>query len=239
MTTWSKKQLEAFSTQAGFGSQASYIIVAIALAESGGNDQASHVNTDGSIDRGVLEINSRWHPEVSDSCAYTPLCSFQSAYNISNKGTDFNPWTTYTTGAYLKYLTGTEVTALGSITGSDVVKKVIQPLTPNSTVGQLLTALDILLALTSPFDISQTSPDAGISSAESAPVVGAVIHVFANIADDLIALIIRFVFLLLGFLILKRVFSQFIDVQTLQQKSSNVTPRKMGQTAMNFINKPI
>ena len=88
MTVWNKAQLEGYATQAGFNGQSAYIIVAIALAESGGNDQAGHVNTDGSIDRGVLQINSRWHPEVSDSCAYTPLCSFQSAYNISNKGTD-------------------------------------------------------------------------------------------------------------------------------------------------------
>lgn len=105
MTTWNKKQLEGFATQAGFNGQQAYIITAIALAESGGNDQAKNCNNPGgTCDRGVVQINNYYHKEVSDSCAYDPLCAFQAAYKISGKGQDFSPWTTFQNGAYKKYL---------------------------------------------------------------------------------------------------------------------------------------
>ena len=78
--------------------------VAIAMAESGLQPNATHVNTDGSVDRGLWQINNAAHPDVSDSSAFDPVTAAQDMLNISNGGTNWNPWVTYQTGAYLQYL---------------------------------------------------------------------------------------------------------------------------------------
>jgi hypothetical protein len=62
------------------------------------------VNTDGSVDRGILQINNKWHPEVSDQCADSPPCAFKQAYRISSEGRDFTPWVTYKLGLHLPYV---------------------------------------------------------------------------------------------------------------------------------------
>jgi hypothetical protein len=78
--------------------------VAIAMAESGLNPNATNVNTDGSVDRGLWQINSKAHPDISDSSAFNPTSAAQDMMQISNGGTNWNPWVTYQTGAYLQYL---------------------------------------------------------------------------------------------------------------------------------------
>lgn len=88
---------------AGFTGTALDTAVAIAMAESGGNAQAVNVNTNGSRDRGLWQINNQAWPNVSDACAFDPLCAAKAAYRISQDGTDFSPWVTYQTGAYLQY----------------------------------------------------------------------------------------------------------------------------------------
>lgn len=82
------------------------IVVGIILAESGGNPLARNVNKDGSVDRGLFQINNAAHPDVSDACAYSPLCAWAAARRISKGWTDFSPWTTYRNGEYLKHLPG-------------------------------------------------------------------------------------------------------------------------------------
>lgn len=106
MGTLTVAQAQSYAQSAGFTGNALNIIVAIAQAESSLNTNAKGTNTDGSIDRGILQINNKWHAEVSDACAYDPACAFQQGYRISNKGTNFSPWSTYTSGAYKKYLSG-------------------------------------------------------------------------------------------------------------------------------------
>jgi len=101
----------SYAQQAGFSGQGLNIIVAIAQAESSLDTQATHTNSDGSIDRGILQINDKYHPEVSSTCAFDPACSFQAGYRISSSGTNFNAWSTYTSGAYLKYMSGSTQTA--------------------------------------------------------------------------------------------------------------------------------
>lgn len=78
--------------------------VAVALAESGGNCKAQDHNSD-SVDRGLWQINSKWHSEVSDSCAYECICNAEQAVRISNKGTDWTPWSIGTTGLTSNILT--------------------------------------------------------------------------------------------------------------------------------------
>ena len=46
------------------------LAVRVAKCESGLNPGAKHVNPAGSVDRGLFQINSRWHKEVSDETAF-------------------------------------------------------------------------------------------------------------------------------------------------------------------------
>ncbi len=111
---------------AGFSDKAINTIVAIAMAESCLNNNAQNINSDGSIDRGILQINNKYHSEVSDTCAYNEACAFQAAYTISSQGTNFSPWTTYKTGAYqanlpaVEQITGIQGFIQGSVSGGTV-----------------------------------------------------------------------------------------------------------------------
>lgn len=109
MAKISRSEAEGHARRAGFVGEQIDIICAIAEAESGLNTHAVNTagNTPPSRDRGILQINDHWHSEVSDACAFDPACAFGAGYRISAAGTNFRPWTVYTTGAYRQFLKGT------------------------------------------------------------------------------------------------------------------------------------
>jgi len=53
------------------------LAVRVAKCESGLNWKALNVNTDGSKDRGLYQINDKYHPEISDDMAYNPMIATQ------------------------------------------------------------------------------------------------------------------------------------------------------------------
>lgn len=58
------------------------LAVRVAKCESGLRPDARNVNSPNSIDRGLYQINSKWHPEVTDEQAYDPefsICFFCEA----------------------------------------------------------------------------------------------------------------------------------------------------------------
>lgn len=67
---------------------------AIVLKESGGDTGNTNINDDGSIDRGLWQWNSRWHPEISESDAFDKFRSTEWAYDKSSgfSLTGFGPW---------------------------------------------------------------------------------------------------------------------------------------------------
>jgi hypothetical protein len=79
------------------------VAVAVAWAESKGNPKARGQNSD-SYDRGLWQINSKWHRDVSDSCAYDAKCNAQQAKRISSNGNNWRPWATYKNGLHKRYL---------------------------------------------------------------------------------------------------------------------------------------
>ena len=85
--------------------------VAIAWAESGLRTDALGHNgptagcPNGSRDRGLWQINDCYHPTVSDAQAFDPLGNAQAMYAISSHGTNWNPWSTFTNGAYQQFIT--------------------------------------------------------------------------------------------------------------------------------------
>jgi LysM repeat protein len=91
--TLSCPQLEEL-WEAGGGSQGEAFMAAeIAMAESGGNQYAT-----GTVgERGYWQIN----PNHGSLSTYDPLGNAQAAVIISDNGTNWSPWTTYTSGAYI------------------------------------------------------------------------------------------------------------------------------------------
>jgi hypothetical protein len=107
---------------AGFSGLNLVTATAVALAEgwwNTGRNNSTGNTPAGSVDRGLFQINSYWHSEVSDTCAADPLCNAKEALRISSGGTNFNQWTTYTTGVYLAHI-GQAENAIGSLVGSVV-----------------------------------------------------------------------------------------------------------------------
>lgn len=115
--------------QAGFTGQAAQTMYAIVMAESGGNAYAHNGNAGtGDDSYGLAQINmiGSLGPErlkqyglSSADALYDPLTNLKVAYALSNHGTDFSPWTTYTRGTYKQFLgqSGAQVDTSGSAGG--------------------------------------------------------------------------------------------------------------------------
>lgn len=97
---YSYAQLQGIWEQAGGNAQASAMAAAIAMAESGGNSAAYDLDSNGSIDRGLWQINSVHGAQST----YDVMGNARAAVSISNNGTNWSPWVTYQTGAYRQYL---------------------------------------------------------------------------------------------------------------------------------------
>lgn len=93
-------QLEGIWIQAGGSPGAAPIAAAIAIAESGGNTTATNHDSNGSVDRGLWQINSVHGAQST----YDVMGNARAAVAISNNGTNWAPWTTYTSGAYRQYV---------------------------------------------------------------------------------------------------------------------------------------
>jgi hypothetical protein len=109
------------ASRAGFSGDRLVTAVAVGMGESSCRPDAQNSNgptkgcPNGSVDRGLWQINSCWHPSVSKSCAYDAQCNANAAYRISAKGTNFKPWAAYTNGSYRKHLKAARA-AVGRLT---------------------------------------------------------------------------------------------------------------------------
>jgi len=81
------------------------LATAIAKAESGFRPWITNTagNTHG-IDRGLWQINSYWHPEVSASCALSASCNARAAMRISKQATRWSEWWTWKNGKHLPFM---------------------------------------------------------------------------------------------------------------------------------------
>jgi len=91
--------------KAGFDGPSSMTIAAIAEAESNGNPNAIHRNSDGSTDYGVLQINSvHFGHGASEQIAKDPQSAFNYAYKLSKGGTNFSDWSTFNDDTYVHFM---------------------------------------------------------------------------------------------------------------------------------------
>lgn len=115
---------------------------AIGLAESGGRDDAKHVNPGGrGTDRGVMQINSVAHPDVSDKCAYDFVCNITKAGEISHGGTNWAAWKTYSNGRYKGYLGRVQREATKDKVGKAAKDIFVNQINPNDPFGDPLKAV--------------------------------------------------------------------------------------------------
>jgi Lysozyme like domain len=94
--TLSCSGLEALWESAGGSRAAAFTAAEIAMAESGGRQDATLVNANGTTDRGYWQINSV-HGALS---TYGAAGNARAAVAISADGADWSPWVTWQTGAY-------------------------------------------------------------------------------------------------------------------------------------------
>ncbi|HWV46337.1 MAG TPA: transglycosylase SLT domain-containing protein [Nitrospira sp.] len=109
-------QLEALWIQAGGDRASAPIMAAIALAESSGIPTNTNKNTDGTIDRGLWQINSS---NVDSVTMFDPMANAKEAVKLKNNGQGLRNWVTYTNGAYRKFLqNGVDPNGTGLPSGS-------------------------------------------------------------------------------------------------------------------------
>ena len=119
-----------YATYAGWTNNASHddlvTASAICMAESGGQPTVYYCNPTGQdgyyppvacsgvYDRGLWQIDNQAWASITNTCAFTAKCNADGAYAISQLGTSFSPWATYTSGAYSNYLSAAQsaITAL-------------------------------------------------------------------------------------------------------------------------------
>jgi hypothetical protein len=85
--------LEKLWEQAGGAQAEAFTAAEIAMAESGGSQYA----TGAAGERGYWQI----HPDHGSLSTYAPLGNARAAVLISADGTNWTPWTTYTSGLYI------------------------------------------------------------------------------------------------------------------------------------------
>jgi hypothetical protein len=144
MTDLTPAQIAGVAQQAGFSGNDLTTAVAVALAESGGNPNATHSNTNGSIDYGLWQINSVHSSLLQSGTWSTPSDNARMAYSVW-QGSGWKAWTTYTSGAYLTNM-GRAALASGSpdlsaSTGASGASTASNPLSDLGSVGNAITWL--------------------------------------------------------------------------------------------------
>lgn len=179
MTTYTFSQLQDLWKQAGGNAAVAVMAAAIAMAESGGRSDATHTNSNGTVDRGLWQINSIHGAQST----LDPMANARAAVSISSNGTNWRPWcTAWSDGAcggtfmgtgspYQKYMDGAqqglapiggtpvENAGLGDFASPDRwVKAFMRPLAVWGLYGALSVLGTILIVLALVFFVAGSWP---------------------------------------------------------------------------------
>ena len=83
------------------------IATAVAVARAESSFRPRITNTVGNahgIDRGLWQINSYWHPEVSATCALSASCNARAMARISRNATRWTEWWTWKNNRHVQYM---------------------------------------------------------------------------------------------------------------------------------------
>jgi hypothetical protein len=151
MAKYTFQQLVDLWVQAGGNAASGAMAAAIAMAESGGDPDATHVNTNGTTDRGLWQINSIHGAQSTTD----PTANARAAVAISGNGSSWRPWcTAWSDGAcggdylgssspYRKYTSGDVNT--GSVAGSSTQTAGLSMLNPSSWAQAFLKPIGVWL----------------------------------------------------------------------------------------------
>jgi hypothetical protein len=107
MITLSAAQIAGYAYKAGFRGNDLTMSVAVALAESGGRADVTHINSDAhhSVDYGLWQINGYWHADLLAKGAWSdPQYNAQMAYIIVTTRGGWSQWSTFKEGAYIVHM---------------------------------------------------------------------------------------------------------------------------------------
>jgi hypothetical protein len=90
-------QVEQLWEQEGGAPTAAFMAAEIAEAESSGHEDATDRDSNGTVDRGLFQVNSA-HGSLS---TYNVDANVRAAVYLSDDGENWEPWRTYVTGAYI------------------------------------------------------------------------------------------------------------------------------------------
>lgn len=143
MATLSTEQIAAAAAQAGIPAAEVPRAVAIALAESGGNPNAYNgVGRDNSYGLWQINMLGAMGPErrralgiTTNAELFNPSVNARAMAMISSNGTNWAPWTTYTSGRYLLFMGRAQA-------GSGTV---VQTANPLDQISNLSKAIDTLM----------------------------------------------------------------------------------------------
>jgi hypothetical protein len=129
---YSKIQLEALWVSQGGSKSAADVASAVALAESGGDPQSTDNDSDGSVDRGLWQINSVHGAQST----YSVTGNTKAAIAISNNGTDWSAWVTYNSGAYKKFLGSSALVTNPGTSPSNTLSNLVDSVPGGSTINK-------------------------------------------------------------------------------------------------------
>lgn len=102
MTLLSMREIAGVAQSAGFSSNPDTWATAVAIAEAESSGNSMAVNPENCV--GLWQINQTAHPQWSVAQLQNPVTNAVAAYSVSSQGTDFQPWSTYTSGSYKLFL---------------------------------------------------------------------------------------------------------------------------------------
>jgi len=101
----SPQQIYQYALNAGFPPEAARTMTAITLQESGGGNPYAYNPNDPGGSYGLTQVNAAAHgADVAHSTMGNPQEAMRQAYRISENGTNFKPWGSYTDGSYRQHL---------------------------------------------------------------------------------------------------------------------------------------
>jgi len=110
MSVISIAQALDYAHKAGFNQTQAITAVAVAMAESGLDTAAINWGDPGGS-FGLWQINHGAHPNYDTNALLDGQFNANAAYQVSNSGSNWLPWTTYKTGAYSKYVAAVSAAA--------------------------------------------------------------------------------------------------------------------------------
>jgi hypothetical protein len=113
-------QIAGYALAAGFPPNEIATATAVALAESGGDTNATNHNTNGSYDYGIWQINTVHGGLLNQGDKFNPLDNAKMALTIwKGAGNKWTPWSVYKSGVYrAQLLKGTAGAAKPAMPGS-------------------------------------------------------------------------------------------------------------------------